>query len=223
MSCIISDMNTQTPHPILYSFRRCPYAMRARLGIKTSGLKVELREVVLRDKPDHMLEISPKGTVPVLLTPTGDVIEESLEIMVYALGRHDPDEWLGADEQQTQNLIKQNDSDFKYALDRYKYPNRYPDEDCSDMFNTALEILKDWNERIKANKGHLVESYDTLADFAIFPFVRQFAHVDKNKFYDSNIPELQSWLKRHLQSDIFKSIMPKFDQWQKGDEPLFWP
>ena len=128
-------MATPGNHPILYSFRRCPYAMRARLALYASGANVELREIVLRDKPAHMLEISPKATVPVLLLQDGKVIDESLDIMIWALGRQDPDEWLASDEVTTQELIKRNDNEFKYALDRYKYPNRYPDEDCSDMFD----------------------------------------------------------------------------------------
>jgi len=193
--------------------------MRARMAIYKSGLKVELREIVLRDKPAHMLEISPKGTVPVLELTDGKVIDESIDIMIYALGRQDPDEWLSGDQQVTDALIKRNDGEFKNALDRYKYPGRYPDEDCTNAFDRGAEILKDLNERIEKN-GHLVEDYTTLADIAIFPFIRQFAAVDSKRFEDLNLKPLENWLDSHLESDLFKAIMPKFTPWQDGDEPI---
>lgn len=218
----MDNMNSEHSHPILYSFRRCPYAMRGRLAVARSGLNVELREIVLRNKPAHMMEISPKGTVPVLLTPMGNVVDESLDIMHYALNRHDPDEWLAANEETTNFLIKRNDNEFKKALDRYKYPNRYEGEDCSNMFEKGAEVLEDLNTRLEKN-GSLVEDYDTLADFAIFPFIRQFAHVDKDRFYALPLPHLHRWLKRHLDSDLFKTIMKKYDPWQDGDAPLLWP
>ena len=205
--------------PILYSFRRCPYAMRARLALYASGATVELREIVLRDKPAHMLEISPKATVPVLLLQDGKVIDESLDIMIWALGRQDPDEWLSADEEETQNLITQNDTNFKYALDRYKYPNRYPDEDCSNMFERGVMILKDLNARIEQN-GALIESDNTLADFAIFPFIRQFRNTDQDRFNTLGLTALSNWLDTHLESGLFAAIMKKYDPWKKGDEPI---
>lgn len=203
-------------YPILYSFRRCPYAMRARLALFASGAVVELREVVLRDKPEHMLEISPKGTVPVLLLQDGNVVEESLDIMVWALGRQDPEEWLGEDDN---GLIARNDGEFKYALDRYKYPDRYPDEDCSGMFDKGVDVLKDLDTRIEEN-GYLVADYPTLADYAIFPFIRQFANTDRERFGALPLPALKKWLDEHLNSELFEAIMPKFDQWKPEDEPL---
>lgn len=205
--------------PILYSFRRCPYAMRARLALFSSGASVEIREIVLRDKPAEMLEISPKGTIPVLQLHDGMVIDESLDIMIWALGRQDPEEWLGVEEATTATLIKRNDTDFKYALDRYKYPNRYPDEDCSDMFERGVEILKDLNARIEQN-GALVADYNTLADYAIFPFIRQFAHVDRERFMNLNLKPLQNWLQRHKESDIFKAVMQKYEPWKTGDAAI---
>ena len=203
--------------PILYSFRRCPYAMRARLALYASGALVELREVVLRDKPAHMLEISPKGTVPVLLLQDGTVIDESFDIMIWALGRQDPDEWLGEDD--TEGLIARNDGEFKHALDRYKYPDRYPDEDCSGEFDKALTVLEDLNTRIEKH-GFLIADYPTLPDYAIFPFIRQFANTDRERFDALPLPALQKWLRDHLNSELFAAIMPKFDQWQDGDTPL---
>ena len=205
--------------PILYSFRRCPYAMRARLAIHASGLKVELREIILRDKPTHMLEISPKGTVPVLQLQNGTVIDESFDIMIFALGRQDPDEWIHEDEQSTEFLIKRNDGDFKYALDRYKYPDRYPDEDCPHMFERGAKILKDLNTRIETN-GSLVDDYNTLADYAIFPFIRQFRNVDQDRFASLKLNALEKWLTSHLASDLFSHIMEKYEPWEEGKSPI---
>ncbi|MFP4314128.1 MAG: glutathione S-transferase [Alphaproteobacteria bacterium] len=210
-------------YPILYTFRRCPYAMRARLALYTARYKVYLREIVLRDKPDHMLEISPKGTVPVLLLPDGSVIEESLEIMGHALKHNDPEGWMDSHAKTTCELINRNDNEFKYALDRYKYPNRYPDEDCSGMFERGAEILGDLNERIDKNGGNLVLSKPTLADIAIFPFIRQFANVDRERFEALPHPALQNWLKTHLDSEIFQAIMPKFKPWKNTQETILWP
>ena len=206
------------PH-YLYSFRRCPYAMRARLALYASGATIEIREIVLRDKPEHMLEISPKGTVPILQLADGKIIDESFEIMIYALGRQDPDEWLGIEEETTNFLIKRNDNEFKYALDHYKYPNRYPDEDCSNMFEHGAEILKDLNARIEQN-GALVEDYNTLADYAIFPFIRQFRNVDQECFNALNLNALSSWLNAHLESALFQNIMEKYDPWKPEDTPI---
>jgi len=212
-------MATPDNYPIIYSFRRCPYAMRARLALYTANIKVELREIVLRDKPAHMLEISPKGTVPVLQLQDGTVIDESLDIMVYALGRQDPDEWIHEDENTTNALIQQNDTDFKYALDRYKYPDRYPDEDCTNMFEQGGEILKDLNTRIEEN-GALVTSHNTLADVAIFPFIRQFRNTDKERFETLGLTALSQWLNAHLESDLFSAIMEKYTPWKPGDAPI---
>ncbi len=209
-------------HPILFSFRRCPYAMRARLALYASGLTVELREIILRDKPAHMLEISPKGTVPVLMLADGTIIDESLDIMIYALGRQDPHEWLGIEEKATKALINRNDTEFKSALDRYKYPNRYPDEDCSQAFDKGADILKDLNENIKEN-GALVADYNTLADYAIFPFIRQFANVDNDRFKNLKLKPLEKWLDAHLLSDLFQSIMQKYEPWKEGDSPTLFP
>lgn len=207
--------------PILYSFRRCPYAMRARLALYVSGVSVELREITLRDKPSHLLEISPKGTIPVLLLPDGSVIDESLDIMHWALGRQDPDEWLDEPHDgDHDNLIKRNDGPFKTALDRYKYPNRYPDEDCTGMFENAADILKDLNTRIKEN-GALTGKYSALADYAIFPFIRQFKNVDQDRFHTLNLKALDTWLERHLQSPLFNAIMEKYAPWQPNDAALY--
>ncbi len=208
----------QPVKPVLYSFRRCPYAMRARLALYSSGITVELREIVLRDKPAHMLEISPKGSTPVLLLPNGQVIDESLDIMRWALNQNDPDNLLATDKNETNALITRNDGPFKKALDRYKYPNRYPDEDCSGAQGAGLEILQDLNNRIEKHQN-LLSNQVSLADLAIFPFTRQFAHVDRDWFYALPLKPLQNWLKNHLESELFLAIMEKYPVWKEGDLP----
>ena len=206
----------------LYTFRRCPYAMRGRMGLSIAGVPVQVREVVLRDKPAEMLEASPKGTVPVLLTSSGDIVDESLDVMRWALAQNDPEGWLDADPDTTNELIARNDGPFKRALDRYKYPNRYSDEDLVPGAARAsgLEILQDLDARITAQGGQLVRAERSLADIAIFPFIRQFAHTDMDWFNAQDLPALQAWLEGHKQSSLFKGVMKKYAQWSPGaDEP----
>ena len=206
----------------LYTFRRCPYAMRGRMGLSIAGVPVLVREVVLRDKPAEMLEASPKGTVPVLLTSSGDIVDESLDVMRWALAQNDPEGWLDADPDTTHELIARNDGPFKRALDRYKYPNRYSDEDLVPGAARAsgLEILQDLDARITAQGGQLVRAERSLADIAIFPFIRQFAHTDMDWFNAQDLPALQAWLEGHKQSSLFKGVMKKYAQWSPGaDEP----
>ena len=207
----------------LYTFRRCPYAMRGRMGLSIAGVPVQVREVVLRDKPAEMLEASPKGTVPVLLTSSGDIVDESLDVMRWALAQNDPEGWLDADPDTTHELIARNDGPFKRALDRYKYPNRYSDEDLVPGAARAsgLEILQDLDARITAQGGQLVRAERSLADIAIFPFIRQFAHTDMDWFNAQDLPALQAWLEGHKQSSLFKGVMKKYAQWSPGaDEPI---
>lgn len=201
---------------ILYSFRRCPYAMRARMAISIAGIPVELREVVLRDKPEEMLDISPKGSVPVLHLKEGTVIDESLGIMFWALEQNDLKGWLDAEREETLTLIERNDGPFKKALDRFKYPGRYPNEDCSWAKDSGLETLKNLNDRLE-RYGYLMADKPTLADYAIFPFVRQFAHADMDLFEGQNYSKLADWLEEFKSSAIFKAIMPKFKQWTPDD------
>ena len=201
--------------PIFYSFRRCPYAMRARMGLVGAEIKHEHREIILRDKPTHMLEISPKGTVPVLNLPNGRVIDESLDIMLWALDQNDKHRWLDGARIDMFNLIERNDTTFKALLDRYKYPNRYPDEDCTNARDDAARILFDLDQRVKVNNA-LSGEKTTLADIAIFPFIRQFAHVDRDWFYAQELPSLQKWLKEHLGSALFTTTMEKHEIWAKN-------
>ncbi|MGB0488216.1 MAG: glutathione S-transferase N-terminal domain-containing protein [Candidatus Poseidoniaceae archaeon] len=181
--------------PILYSFRRCPYAMRARMAIVRTDFQVEHREVILRDRPAHMMEISPKGTVPVLLLPDGTVIEESLEIMEYVQS------WeLSPVERE---WVNRNDEEFKFHLDRYKYPNRYDDVDHIEHREAASKFIQDLNEEIP--EGNLSD--------AIFPFIRQFANHDREWFDSQNWDNVHSWLEGNLSSDEFKVCMTKYPQW----------
>lgn len=210
--------------PILYSFRRCPYAMRARLAIASAGLECRLREVVLRDKPAAMLEASPKGTVPVLVLEDGRVIEESLEVMLHALHVNDPERWLAPEDGTLEDmlaLVGETDDSFKHHLDRYKYAARYDDADFEHHRSEGLAFLKRLNERL-ATRDQLFGDRVSLADMAIMPFVRQFANADRSWFDAQALPHLQGWLARHLESARFKAVMPKFPQWQPGDEePVF--
>ena len=195
---------------ILYSFRRCPYAMRARMALSSSGLEYEHREVVLRDKPPEMLEVSPKGTVPVLVTPTGTVIEESLDIMRHALAMKDPEGWLERDDPE---LVAANDGPFKHHLDRYKYATRYADVDPEKHRSAALDILRQLEARL-AKDAYLCGARRGLADIAIFPFIRQFANADRTWFDAQSLPRLQDWLERLITSELFTGVMAKHAQWK---------
>lgn len=204
----------------LYSFRRCPYAMRARMALAVSGLEVRVREVVLRDKPPEMLAASPKGTVPVLVTADGTVIDESLDVMRWALAQNDPEGWLEADAAETARLIALNDGLFKSALDRFKYPDRHAGAP-EDAREEGMALLSGLSERIAGNGGQLFGARPTLADIAIFPFVRQFAAVDPNSWTSAAPPALQRWLDGHTASPRFAAIMAKLPRWQAGaPEPL---
>jgi len=207
-------MSDEMTKPILYSFRRCPYAMRARMSLLESGVEVELREVILRDRPEHMMDISPKGTVPVLLLPDGTVIEESLDIMLWSLD----ESWLAGD---WKELIDVNDGDFKHHLDRYKYNNRYENVLSSDEHREhALSILRTYDERL-SNQAYLCGDSISLADLALSPFVRQFANTDRGWFDQLPLPHLHNWLIGILEGDLFKSCMVKHKQWQNGQVPIY--
>lgn len=202
---------------LLYSFRRCPYAMRARLGIAFAGLTVELREIVLRNKPAHMLEISPKGTVPVLLLTDGTVIEESIEILEWALDQQDPQYLLDVNLGQADALVQRNDNEFKHWLDRYKYSDRYPEQSQLEYRQQGEQFLKALEELLAQNT-YLFGSNISKADIAIMPFVRQFAHVDREEFYALPYPKVQQWLRNWLEHPVFLKIMKKYQPWQEGDE-----
>ncbi|WP_188696096.1 glutathione S-transferase [Silvimonas amylolytica] len=196
--------------PTLYTFRRCPYAIRARLALAASQTPVLHHEVSLRDKPAAMLAISPKGTVPVLHLVDGTVLEQSLEIMVWALKHNDPQGWLegsGWDDEARQ-LVATNDGEFKRNLDRYKYPERFPERDQAGHRQQGEVFLQTLDNHL-AGQAWLAGARAGLVDMAILPFVRQFAHVDKDWFAEAPYPHVRSWLERFLESELFAGVMEK--------------
>ena len=209
-----------TALPVLYSFRRCPYAMRARLALAVSGQTCELREVVLRHKPQGLLLASPKGTVPVLVLPGGEVLEQSLDIMLWALSQHDPGGWLAPSHGTLVDmleLIAECDGPFKQALDRCKYPSRYPDADPT----LARAQAVDWLQTLETRLTHhtcLYGNRTALADMAIAPFVRQFAGIDADWWAAQPWPRLQAWLAQWQASDLLASVMHKLPAWVDGTE-----
>jgi glutathione S-transferase len=210
------------PLPTLYSFRRCPYAMRARAALITSGVSVELREVELRDKPAAMLAASPKGSVPVLISPEGRTIDESWDIMLWALRQNDPLAWLGIDECHARAALPwmiSNDTTFKHNLDRYKYPERFPEQSQSAYRAAGEQFLQQLEQRLSTTPYLLGETF-TLADAALLPFVRQFAAVDNDWFATAPYPSLRAWLERFTASELFALIMQKFTVWQPGDKAI---
>jgi len=211
--------------PILYSFRRCPYAIRARMALRVSGQAYELREVVLRDKPPCMLEYSAKGTVPVLVLSDGRVIDESLELMRWALQVSDPEDWLEPSETRSDEvhaLIEWNDGDFKFHLDRYKYTTRYEGADSLQHRDGAERFLVELNQRL-AGQSYLLGDRISLADVAILPFIRQLANTDRKWFDALDYPALQAWLAAFLESTASLETMKKIPQWHAGDERTLFP
>lgn len=224
--------------PVLYSFRRCPYAMRARMALYASQIDVSLREVSLASKPAEMLMASSKATVPVLVTSNNEVLDESLDIMKWALAINDPQGWLTAFSPETilqmDALIIENDSVFKQHLDHYKYAERFPDN-SPEYYRQQGEVFlakldKCLTEKCLAGEclaekhhketNYLFSEQPSLADIAIFPFVRQFAAVDKIWFDQSRYLKLQHWLQRLLDCELFLSVMQKFPVWKSGDKPI---
>ena len=210
-------------YPCLYSFRRCPYAMRARLGILFAELQVELREITLKNKPPQMLAISPKGTVPVLQLLDGTVIEESREIMIWALEQQDPQGLLhDAVLHEANVLIDKNDNEFKHWLDRYKYADRHLEMSQTE-YRQKGEVFLQLLEKLLTKNPYLLGKGITLADIGIMPFVRQFAHVNRDVFYNLPYPNLQRWLQDWLQHPLFLQAMTKFEPWQDEDEVVVFP
>ncbi|MGF6208974.1 glutathione S-transferase [Pseudomonas frederiksbergensis] len=195
----------------LYSFRRCPYAMRARMALRYSGVEVQIVEVSLKAKPAEMLALSSKGTVPVLEVD-GRVIDESLDIMRWALGQNDPEDWLLKEDPAGQpliaELIEENDQVFKVHLNRYKYAERYPEQPMEHYRAEGEVFLRRLDELLKG-RDYLLAGHISWADVALMPFVRQFAHVDREWFAQTPYVRLQAWLQRFLDSDLFTSIMKK--------------
>ena len=204
------SMMTKSKMLILYSYRRCPYAMRVRMVLKLANIEVEIREISLRDKPTHMLQVSPKGTVPVLILQDGNVIDESLEIMYWALNyaRGQYDALQANIHASSRALVLMNDTEFKKNLDCYKYPDRFPAKSQLE-YRLQGEVFLQQLEDLLQQNIYLFSSEPSFADYAIFPFIRQFAAVDSVWFEASIYQKLNAWLKRWLESDLFKSVMTK--------------
>ena len=198
----------------LFSFRRCPYAIRARLALAVADVHLDLVEVSLKNKPARMLELSPKGTVPVVELDDGQVIEESLDVMLWALNRADPLGWLGEQAQYASmiELITGNDGDFKHHLDRTKYAIRFEGADPEHHRRGAQVFLETLSARLETQPA-LFGQQPLLADWAILPFVRQFANIDRERFEADNTAALVDWLDRGLQSALFASVMKKGSRW----------
>ena len=195
----------------LYSFRRCPYAMRARMALRYSGVAVDIIEISLKAKPAEMLALSPKGTVPVL-SVDGQVIDESLAIMHWALAQNDPQDWLLKEDPAGQALIaamiEENDQAFKVHLNRYKYAERYPEQPMA-VYRAEGEVFLRKLDELLDGCDYLLAEHPTLADVALMPFIRQFAHVDREWFAQTPYVRLQAWLQRLLESALFTGVMQK--------------
>lgn len=204
--------------PVLYSFRRCPYAMRARMAVWASGQQVGLREVVLRDKPAELLAASPKGTVPVLVLGDGTVIDESLDIMRWALGQADPESWLPSVplRGEMEQWVADCDGGFKHHLDRYKYASRYEGADSEAHRALAAEFLGRLDAKL-GDQEWLFGNALCHADVAIAPFIRQFANTDRAWFDGTPYVRLQAWLERFLALPVFRGVMDKYPPWRGGD------
>ena len=209
--------------PILYTFRRCPYAIRARLAIQLSGIKVILREVRLQDKPRQLLLASIKGTVPVLVLDDGKVLDESMDIMHWSLNLAGLQQWSKSlSKPDASDLLQENDGSFKENLDKYKYADRFPEKtplqyrQQAENFIARLELLL-------ADSKFLLGSELSAIDLAIFPFVRQFSAVDKNWFENSKYVRLYHWLTRQMDSELFKRVMVKYPPWKASDKLTVFP
>lgn len=203
---------------ILWSFRRCPYAMRARMALFLSEINYEHREIKLNNKPVEFISLSSSQTVPVFVTEKGKIIEESLDIMEWSLNRNDPLNLLDCDYLETNLLIKKNDTYFKYHLDRYKYASRYETEASRNSINimhrNKAEKFIEMCERKLSNGNNLLHMRQTIADLAIFPFIRQFSNVEPNWWKNSKYKKTIKWLDECLESDLFNKIMDKHSIWK---------
>ncbi len=195
-------------YPVLYSFRRCPYCMRAHMALKKSGLKIERREVDLKQMPDELLKASTKATVPVLVLPGEIVFDESWDILKWALDQKDPGNWLGEIKQfllDAEMLVETNDFSFKNDLDRYKYADRFPEHSAKHYRHACEEFIEELETMLSINNFLLADQL-SIADIAVFPFVRQFSLVDKNCFDQSSYANVQRWLENLINTELFKNI-----------------
>jgi len=212
---------------ILYSFRRCPYCMRAHMALKYAGIKAELREVDLKALPDALLNISSSNTVPVLLVheqpDAATVLDESWDIVKWSLQQNDPDNWLGKDGQHlldAEILVETNDFSFKTDLDHYKYADRHPEHPVEYYRELCEEFIQELEDKLVDNRYLLADSV-SLADIAVFPFVRQFSLVDKSWFEQPSYRRVQRWLAALTSTGLFENVFQKFDNWKAGDDVIF--
>jgi len=194
------------------------------MALTYASITCELREIVLRDKPQAMINLSNKGTVPVLQLEDGSIIDESLEVMLWALEQADPDDWLDVENKDARLLIEKNDQEFKQYLDRYKYFQKYPEQPQIYYRKKAEEFITLLETMLQEHQGiGLISNRLSLADVAIFPFVRQFAHVDWEWFSNSQYRNLISWLLKFEESELFLAVMNKYKPWQKNEDVILTP
>ena len=208
---------------ILYSFRRCPYCMRAHMALKNAGIKVELREVKLSAMPEQALALSEHATVPVLALTDGSAMDESWDIVKWALTQNDPDHWLGENNEfllDAEILIETNDYSFKADLDHYKYADRHP-EHSEEYYRIKCEEFIEELEDMLTGNTYLLSSQISLADIGVFPFVRQFSLVDKEWFDQAPYPYVRLWLSNITDSDLFQHVFQKHELWKAGDTAVY--
>ena len=209
--------------PVFYSFRRCPYCMRAHMALRYCGVQVELREVDLQNYPPQALAISPKATVPVLQLPDGTVIDESWDILKWALTQNDPDHWLGEDNEHALDaeiLIETNDFSFKEDLDRYKYADRYPEHSEAHYRKSCEEYIEELEDML-SESSYLLADQLSLADIGVFPFVRQFSLVDREWFDQAPYPRVRQWLNTLISTELFSDAFQKHELWQQGAPAVY--
>ena len=219
-------MATEQKTPILYSFRRCPYAIRTRMALLYCGVSVELREVILKSKPESMLLYSPKGTVPVLVLEDGRVIDESVDIVNWALSIRDPLQLKcalsRAELDELKCLQEANDFVFKPHLDRYKYADRHPEGSALEYRNNCQDFIESLESRLERT-SFLMGEYKTVADILLLPFVRQFAHVDKKWFDTTEYFHVRRWLSDEIESSVFSKVMKKYPPWNPEQQQIIFP
>lgn len=206
--------------PILYSLRHCPFAMRARLAIFRSKQAVELRDVKLKNKPDAMLTASAKGTVPILVVSSNQVIDESIDVMLWSLSKSDPANLLQGSASKLLNLlafIAVYDQEFKPCIDRYKAAKRYHETNVEECREACEVYIQDLEQRLSEH-DYIFGEYESIADIAIFPFIRQFAKVERQWYLQSAYPNLKRWLNRYLQSGMFNKVMTLHPIWEEGND-----
>jgi glutathione S-transferase len=212
--------------PILYSLRCCPYAMRARLAILLADQKVLLRDIVIKNIPAEMLAASPKATVPLLILDDGLVIDESLQIMLWALTINDPNNLLCTKQENALatmlHIINRNDDEFVYSLEKYKLTARH--HDISEICHRQqCELFIETLEHALSKHEYIMSNMPCLVDYAILPFIRQFARVDRKWYLQAPYPNLRRWLEKHFQNPLFSKTMKKYPQWVENRNDLIFP